>query len=203
MTYTDYVVYDEQTGKVVRFGTCLDAQLDGQARPGERLLQAQGSFEQYVENETLVPIPPRPSDSHDWDWTTKTWAPNIPATVLAKKQAITDTLNRCIVSPILYDGAPFDADPAAIKRIICTLNRLLRGDGLPDGWIGWRDFKNNYHWGTDTPEQVKTHLAALSRAIENREQAALIVAWTHKANLAALTDFDELLAYDVATGWPS
>jgi len=49
---------------------------------------------------------------------------------------------------------------------------------------------------------VLANLTALSRAIEDREQALLVASWTHKANIAALTDIDAILAYDVTANWP-
>ena len=35
-----------------------------------------------------------------------------------------------------------------------------------------------------------------------REQALLVASWTHKANIAALTDIDTILSYDVTANWP-
>ena len=59
------------------------------------------------------------------------------------------------------------------------------------------------HWAADDAATVLTSLTALSRAIENREQALLIAAWQHKAAIAALTSVEALLAYDVTAGWPA
>ena len=80
--------------------------------------------------------------------------------------------------------------------------RLQRGDGLPAGWMGWRDASNQQHWSQDDAATVLANLTALSRAIEDREQALLVASWTHKANIAALDDIDAILAYDVTANWP-
>ena len=45
------------------------------------------------------------------------------------------------------------------------------------------------------------NLTALSRAIEDREQALLVASWNHKANIAALEDIDAILSCDVTTSW--
>lgn len=58
------------------------------------------------------------------------------------------------------------------------------------------------HWITDDASTVLTNLTALSRAIEGREQALLVAAWQHKANIAALTDIDTIIGYDVTANWP-
>ena len=96
----------------------------------------------------------------------------------------------------------FDADKASRERISGTIARLQRGDGLPAGWLGWRDANNNMRWAEDDTATVLANLTALSRAIEDREQALLAASWAHKANIAALEDIDAILAYDVTVGWP-
>lgn len=110
-------------------------------------------------------------------------------------------LARRITSPVTVLGARFDADATARERISGMIARLQRGDGLPAGWLGWRDAENVMHWADDNAETVLAHLTALARAIEDREQALLVTSWQHKAAIAALPDVDAILAYDVAAGW--
>ena len=69
--------------------------------------------------------------------------------------------------------------------------------------MGWRDAANEMRWVTDDAATVLTSLTVLSRAIENREQALLIAAWQHKANIEALADIDAILGYDVTKNWPT
>ena len=97
----------------------------------------------------------------------------------------------------------FDADKVSRERISGMIARLQRGDGLPAGWMGWRDTANEMQWVTDDAATVLANLTALSRAIEDREQTLLIASWTHKANIEALTDIDAILAYDVTKNWPT
>lgn len=96
----------------------------------------------------------------------------------------------------------FDADKVSRDRISGMIARLQRGDGLPAGWMGWRDAENAYRWADDDAETVLANLTALSCAIEDREQALLVAGWTHKANIAALEDIDAILGYDVTANWP-
>ena len=96
----------------------------------------------------------------------------------------------------------FDADRISRDRISGMIARLQRGDGLPAGWMGWRDAANAYRWTDDDAAAVLASLTALSRAIEDREQALLVASWQHKANIEALEDIDAILSYDVTANWP-
>lgn len=107
--------------------------------------------------------------------------------------------------PIAFAGAWFDSDKEARENISGTLLRLLRGDGLPADWVGWRDNHNSMHW-TDAPAAaVLEQLRGLSSAIEDRKQALLIAAWMKKAATQALVDLDDragLEAFDLGADWP-
>ena len=153
----------------------------------------------YVDGGELVPFPAKPSPHHEWDWPTKSWLPNLDAAKAAKKAEIETELSSRLYLPC--NG--FDADKISRERISGTIVRLQRGDGLPAGWMGWRDAANEMHWADDDPATVLANLTALSRAIEDREQVLLIAGWTHKANIAALEGIDSILAYDVTANWPT
>ncbi len=112
-----------------------------------------------------------------------------------------DEVSRELARRLYLPCNGFDADKTSRERISGMIARLQRGDGLPAGWMGWRDTENNMHWGTDDAATVLANLTALSRAIEDREQALLVASWTHKANISALTDIDAILAYDTTAGW--
>lgn len=199
---TPFTAYDKGTGQVLFSGTTDAPELHETEIVGV-LVDVVASAEQYVSDGALTHRPPCPSDSHDWDWTTKAWQPNTAAARAKKKAAIAAEQARRSVAPITYAGSPYDADATARERISGTLARLLRGDGLPAGWVGWRDYANAMHWGSDTAEVVQAHLAGLSAAIEDREQALLIAAWQHKAALDALTDIGDILSYDTTSNWPA
>ena len=153
----------------------------------------------YFINGSPVSISPAPSRHHAWNWSSKSWLPDLDAARASKLQQVSAELNTRLYLPC--NG--FDADTVSRGRISGMVARLQRGDGLPPGWVGWRDASNDMQWAADDAATVLTSLTALSRAIENREQALLIAAWQHKANIAALEDIDAILAYDVTQGWPT
>ena len=133
-----------------------------------------------------------------FDWPTKQWLPDLNAAREARRREVAAELHRRLYLPC--NG--FDADEVSRGRISGTIARIQRGDGLPAGWIGWRDADNAMHWAENDAQTVLEHLTALARAIEDREQALLIAAWAHKAALEALADIDEVLGYDVTADWP-
>ena len=153
----------------------------------------------YIKNGVLKERVAKPNRFYQWDLVTESWLPNLPIAIAARQQEVAFELNRRLYLPC--NG--FDADQTARERISGMIARLQRGDGLPNGWVGWRDASNQQQWATDNAATVLSNLTALSRAIEDREQALLIAGWTHKANIEALTDVDAILAYDVTVGWPS
>ncbi len=104
--------------------------------------------------------------------------------------------------PVEFEGSLFDADSTARGRITNMVTRLLSGAGLPSVWVGWRDYNNTFQWEADSAEDVLEKLTELLALIEDREQALLISVWEHKAAIEALSDIDEILAYDTLTGWP-
>jgi len=141
----------------------------------------------------------RPSPYHIINRDLTIWIPNLDAARATKLQEVSSELNRRLYLPC--NG--FDADKVSRDRINGTIARLQRGDGLPAGWMGWRDADNQQHWAEDDAATVLANLYTLSRAIEDREQALLVASWTHKANIAALEDIDAILAYDVTKNWPT
>lgn len=201
-----HVVYDVETGIVDKLMPDVDGSLALNVQEGQSSMPWVPTITgiadySWVEvdgdgNKTLHAAPPKP-EHHEWDWTTKSWLPNLDAARKAKLQEVATELGRRLYLPC--NG--FDADKVSRDRISGTIARLQRGGGLPAGWVGWRDAANEMHWAEDDAATVLANLTALSRAIEDREQALLVASWTHKANIASLTDIDELLAYDVTAAW--
>lgn len=160
----------------------------------------------YGKNPTTQEFEQIPDKPHDWyvvwDWATKQWLPDLAAVLSARKAEIDAERNRRTLLPATYNNAPFDADLVSRERITGLLARIQRGDGLTVGWMGWRDFNNNMHWAADDAATVFIHLAGLSSVIENREQAFLITAWTHKAMINALSSIEEIVNYNINSNWP-
>ena len=165
--------------------------------PGGRVVFFPGDAD-WFDGDDPKTLPERPSPHHEWDWTTKSWLPNLDAAREAKLQQVAVELSTRLYLPC--NG--FDADAVSRERISGTIARLQRGDGFPAGWIGWRDASNQQWWVEDDAATVLANLTALSRAIEDREQALLVVSWQHKANIVALDNIAAVISYDATVGWP-
>lgn len=73
-----HVVYYDTVGRVTRTTGLPDGSLllSPALEPGESHLVLdtyQDTTQQYVSHGRLVPIPPQPSSSHEWDWSRKVW----------------------------------------------------------------------------------------------------------------------------------
>ena len=205
--YKLYLIYDKVTGVVDKAAPDVEGSLALNVAEDQDYMEWEHGFiatlpdYSWVEvdgagNRVLITAPTKPPH-HEWDWTTKSWFPNLDAARNAKLQSVTTELNARLYLPC--NG--FDADKVSRERISGTIARLQRGDGLPAGWVGWRDASNQQQWVTDSAETVLANLTALSCAIEDREQALLITAWSHKANIAALVNIEAVMNYNVDEGW--
>jgi len=70
-----HLIYYDADGSITRATGLLDG-MEPQPEPGERFLLADvyRSFDNhYVAGGVLRERPPQPSQSHQWDWPTKTW----------------------------------------------------------------------------------------------------------------------------------
>ena len=140
--------------------------------------------------------PPRPA-WHDWDSASESWLPNLDAAREGQLQEVAAELNMRLYLPC--NG--FDADKVSRERISGMISRLQRGEGLPTGWVGWRDASNQQQWASDNATTVLANLISLSRAIEEREQSLLVKGWQHKAAIAALEGVNSIINYDTSSGW--
>ena len=197
----EFTVYNISTGEILKSGYAPNEWINLQASSeleavhlGEAL---DASMFFFVDGKPIQK-PNAPSDFHSWDWNSHKWVANLQGAIDAKRDAV----NREFARRTYLPCGGLDADKVSRERISGMIARLQRGDGLPAGWLGWRDAENNMHWITDDAAAVLTNLTALSRAIEDREQALLVASWTHKANIAALTDIDAIIGYDVTANWP-
>lgn len=191
------IVFDKTSGRIEKLISAPDDHLAFYGEDAFVSNEPVSDTTHYVQNGEFIPFPAKPSPHHTWDWPTKSWLPDLPAAVSARLNDVTVELGRRLYLPC--NG--FDADKLARERISGMIARLQRRDGLPAGWVGWRDASNQQRWAEDAAPTVLANLSALSRAIEDREQALLVASWQHKANIEALTDIDSILAYDVTAGW--
>ena len=191
---------------VSRWVSCPEHEIPLNLQPGEDFIPGDVPKEGWVDLDGYFnEIPEQPSRFHIWDWPSKTWVFDRSGAESKRKSDIDTERSRRAVLPIesaVSAGvtAMFDADEISQTRISGSIARLLRGDGLPVGWLGWRDYNNEMRWATATPEEVLAGLSQLASAIENREQELLVTAWSKKATIPSLTE-QQLIDFDASIGW--
>lgn len=193
-----FTAWDKETSEVLYSGEASNPLALETSRVGIDVGLAGPTGSYRIGEGAFSTLPPQPSPHHEWDWPTKSWLPNLDAARESKLQEVAAELSTRLYLPC--NG--FDADKVSRERISGMIARLQRGDGLPAGWVGWRDASNQQQWAPDDAATVLANLTALSRAIEDREHALLVASWNHKANIAALTDIDAIIAHDVTANWP-
>ena len=178
------------------------------AQDGEQWIQSDEIYSDadfFVFNNAFTQFPPKPSVFHEWNWRLLSWE--------ASESAIVDIKNRMASEintirdekqylPVLYDGVLFDADPQSRTAMTGLEGRIRQGGGLTSPWRGWRTYDNIFVWADATAEQVQRHLLNLQCLPEDRWQALLDVAWTKKDALSQFKTVDEVIAFDVESGWP-
>lgn len=119
------------------------------------------------------------------------------STAITNQCAAVDVLRLSILyGGFTYNGVPYDSDTQSIMNIAGTQTTINCGLTLP----------SNFFWmsaiGTETPFNNTTFTEFYAASTEWVE-AIYAISWTHKANIAALTHYTDVMSYDFTTGWPT
>lgn len=69
----NFIIYTE-SGKILRVGTCQNEVFDLQAMPGELITEGTANpSSQYIENNIIVDMPPKPNGDYVFDYIAKQW----------------------------------------------------------------------------------------------------------------------------------
>ena len=184
-------------GKILQIGECPDGSDVSHITGATEYVGDIDPTTHYLDGEVLASFPARPSEHYTWDWVTKAWVPDLVSAILTKVAEVKRQGSELTYQPIAYSGFNFDADAVSRERISGTSFRISRGDGLPVGWLGWRDADNGMRWATDTDVVVKAHLDAIAKLIEDREQSILVQGWNHAAAISVLGSVEAVAAYPI------
>lgn len=142
----NYVVYTE-TGRIVSVGVCSD---------GELGLQAQGNFvmegeanhlNDYVDAGVILPLPPKPTEFHQFNYTTKQWTdPRTLADLKAARRAYVNTARLTANQTYFtHEGKQIAADPLSRGDIDAINGEVNNTGGFPAGWPGaWKCLDNTW-----------------------------------------------------------
>lgn len=211
-----FIVCD-QRGKILRTGSCQDELVSAQTVDDTEIsfagtVSKQEEYYVSLPDKVVKALPAKPSPHHEWDWTTKSWLPNLDAAKAAKKAEIEAERNRRINAPLIYGGKVLDADQAARDNLKAKLEevreRIRINMPMAPELLVWRDNGDQTHsW--PTIEAYHDWLAGYAVAMSDRGTRCYACAWHHKDVLKVVNDpngqpwtVESIAAHDITAGWP-
>lgn len=198
-----YAIYNA-AGDILRTGHCPDGEEPNQAHDGEAVFIGDATFQDLIDptDGTLIPGGKgvQPSPDYDWSDATRAWVGNIDRARAGKKALIELERDGRSVAPVLvYDSINLDADMRAIENLKSKLAELDSRDALGQSLTAdqcvWRDADNGMHQWPDQAS-YKAWLQGFAVALGTRGTDAYAWSWQKKAQLDALTTFDDVVAFD-------
>jgi hypothetical protein len=198
----EFTVYDLDTGDILRSGFCQESDYDYQAGQGEGVLPVRyDSLNHCISNGEPVSkgVPP----GLNYKWIDGEWIGDVDAEKDSKLFAVDSKRLILDNSVIVYAGFNLDADATARANIQGKLAEISASISLnvPVDNMVWRDADNILHTFA-TVEEYHAWLQGLAVAIAKRSTELYIAAWTHKAAISQLSNFEEIENYNELEGWP-
>ena len=196
-TTVRYFIYETLTGKLFQSGTCLEQDYQYVEVPTgyTKALGPADVYTQFFNKQgTIQTVPPKPTEWHEWNWTTHIWETPmgfLDSVKEAKKieaNAMRTTLH---YSPITYEGTLFDADQVAQNNVMSWMVNIAVGLEVPPGFV-WRDAANLSH-----PADA-AFISSLGAAMVQRGSDLYQQLWSHKAAIDALSTYEAVQAYQIA-----
>lgn len=203
MIQNNFALYDAH-GDIQQVGYCPDEMVPLQAREGLSVYAGAATLNDRVNPATGELIvggkPERPSLQHHWDAASGAWVPDLAAVRELKRQAIEAERDRRIYAPIVYDGKTLDGFRASQDNLKSKLATIAQREalGLPDmapELLVWRDAANVTHTFA-SQAAYKAWLGGWAIALEERGTLAYAWSWARKAQLDALSTYEELAAFE-------
>ena len=183
-----YVIYNEESGELLRNVSISADEIEFQLSAGEQFFEIEhvGPGEHYAQNGELVPFPAKPSPHHEWDWTTKSWLPNLDAARESQRQAWNAWRDRELVAGYPHNGRVFHSD----DRFMAELQLILKGyeRGRLTGTSAIRTKDNG------TLQMTHAEIEGLLLMIGLHRQAIYQQSWVGKDALAGLTTLEDIVA---------
>lgn len=206
-------IYRINTGEITQLVYAQQQDVENFLRPGLAALVHDVVLDDsthYVQNGELIPFPAKPPH-HEWDWSTKSWLPNLEGAKAAKKRDIDALRSAMIDAPLDYDGKSLDADQSARDNLKAKLEevreRIRLGIPMLSELLVWRDADNVTHsW--PTIEAYHDWLAGFAVAMSERGTRCYACGWHHKDAIGEQNDpngqpwtVESVQGYEL-TGWP-
>lgn len=207
------VVFDKTSGRIEKLVSAPDDHLVFYGEEAFVSNEPVSDTTHYVQNGEFIPFPAKPSTHHTWDWPTKSWLPDLPSAIAARKKEIDRERDRRINLPLTYDGKVLDADMTARDNLKAKLEevreRIRLNMPMAPELLVWRDNSNQTHsWLTI--DAYHDWLAGYAVAMSDRGTRCYACAWHHKDALKAANDpngqpwtVETVQSYSLTQGWPA
>ena len=187
-----YLIYDKETGIVDRALYGSSEPIDANIGPDEAVIVVGGPViarlpdYSYIHNGEWVHAAPAPSPHHEWDWTTKSWLPNLDAARESQRQAWNAWRDRELIAGYTHNGHVFHSD----DRFMAELQLILKGyeRGCLTGTSAIRTRDNG------TLQLAHAEIESLLLLIGLHRQAIYAQSWAGKDALASLTTLESIMA---------
>ena len=183
-----WLIFSSETGEVIKKKTSPEtSKLNLALASGEDAIEGDLSGV-YVDTTTVssVPFPERPSQHHEWDWTTKSWLPNLDAARDAQRQAWNAWRDRELVAGYAHTGHVFHSD----DRFMAELQLIL--EGYERGYLTGTSAIRT--WDNAVLQMTHAEIESLLLLIGLHRQAIYAQSWVGKDALASLTTLEDIMA---------
>ena len=152
---------------------------------GGSLIYSVSKFD-YLEAGTPKTIPTPPSPHHNWDWTTKSWLPNLDVARESQRHAWNAWRDRELIAGYTHNGHVFHSD----DRFIAELQLILKGyeQGYTTGTSTIRTRDNG------TLHMTHAEVEGLLLLIGLHRQAIYAQSWAGKDALGGLATLEDIVA---------
>ena len=183
----EITVFSTTTGEILRTAYVPDEMVANQCSgTDEDWIEGHYADDQfYVENFTAVAMPPRPSEHHQFNYTTKQWEdPRTLADLKAAKNAAINAARlRANQSHFTFAGKQIATDPLSRSDIDGAHGIVVATGALPPGWPGgWKAINNEYVLIPDVLTWLAFYGAMVAQGTANFNHSQAL-----KAQLAAAT----------------
>lgn len=183
-----YVQYSTATGEITQIFDCSENDsIEHLSGDGYGIIESNGDYyDGYVQNGEPFHFPAKPSPHHEWDWTTKSWLPNLDAARESQLQAWNAWRDRELVAGHSHNGHVFHSD----DRFMAELQLILKGyeRGHLTGTFAIRTRDNS------TLQMTHAEIESLLLLIGLHRQAIYAQSWVGKDALAGLTTLEDIVA---------
>ncbi len=183
-----YAIYSTIDGQIVKtISTTNIEEVFLNCQEGQSFVEvASADTEGYVEAGQFIALPARPSKHYDWDWGTKTWAPNLDAARESQRQAWNAWRDRELVAGYPHNGHVFHSDDRFMTELQLILKGYERGHLTGTSAIRTRD--------NGTLQMTHAEIEGLLPMIGLHRQAIYQQSWVGKDALASLTTLEDIVA---------